>query len=98
MRRRRVPAKLTFRVHALRRMFARSITASEVRTVIEQGDTIEGYPQDTPYPSRLVLGYASGRALHVVVADNAHGDEVIVVTAYEPDPALWQPGFRLRLK
>ena len=79
-------------------MFARSITASEVRTVIEQGDTIERYPQDTPYPSRLVLGYAGGRALHVVVADNAHGDEMIVVTAYEPDPALWQPGFRRRRK
>jgi hypothetical protein len=93
-----VPAKLIFRVHALRRMFARSITASEVRTVLEQGDTIESYPQDTPYPSRLVLGYAGGRALHVVVADNEDDGETIVVTAYEPDPALWQPGFRRRRK
>ena len=35
-------------------------------------------------------------ALHVVVADNAPDDETIVVTVYEPDPALWQPGFRRR--
>ena len=79
-------------------MFARGVISAEVRTVIEQGDTIERYPQDMPYPSRLVLGYGGGHALHVVVADNAHDDETIVVTAYEPDPALWQPGFRRRRK
>jgi Domain of unknown function (DUF4258) len=89
-------ARLVFRIHALRRMFARGITPAEVRTVIEHGDTIERYPADTPYPSRLMLGSFSGRALHVVVADNAHDDETIVVTVYEPDPALWQPGLRRR--
>jgi hypothetical protein len=89
-------AKLTFRVHALRRMFVRSISAAEVRSVIEQGETIERYPQDTPYPSRLLLGSVGGRALHVVVAENAVDEETIVVTVYEPDPALWWPGFRRR--
>jgi hypothetical protein len=91
-----LPAKLTFRVHALRRMFSRGITAAEVRNVIEQGETIERYPQDTPYPSRLLLGAVGGRALHVVIADNTDDGEVIVVTTYEPDPSLWQPGFRRR--
>jgi len=89
-----LPPKLIFRVHAVRRMFVRSITAAEVRIVIEQGETIERYPGDTPYPSRLLLGYARGRALHVVVADNGGADETIVVTVYQPEPALWQPGFR----
>ena len=51
---------------------------------------------DTPYPSRLLLVSVGGRALYVVVADNADDDETIVVTVYEPDPALWQPGFRRR--
>jgi hypothetical protein len=91
-----LPPKLVYRVHALRRMFVRSITAAEVRTVIEQGHTIERYPADTPYPSRLLLGFAGGRALHVVVAENADDDETIVVTVHEPEPALWQPGFRRR--
>jgi Domain of unknown function (DUF4258) len=77
-------------------MFVRSITATEVRTVVDQGETIARYPNDTPYPSRLLLGFAGVRALHVVVADNADDDETIVVTVYEPDPALWQPGFRRR--
>jgi hypothetical protein len=77
-------------------MFVRGITPAEVRAVIEQGETIESYPDDTPYPSRLLLGLLGGRALHVVVADDADNDEAIVVTAYEPDPALWRPGFRRR--
>jgi hypothetical protein len=88
--------KLVFRVHALSRMFVRSITAAEVRTVIEEGQTIERYPDDVPYPSRLLLGFVGGRALHVVVADGADDGETIVVTVYEPDPALWRPGFRRR--
>jgi Domain of unknown function (DUF4258) len=88
--------KLVFRVHALRRMFVRSITPAEVRTVIEQGQTIERYPNDTPYPSRLLLRFVAGRALHVVVADNNEDDETIVVTVYEPDPGLWSRGFRRR--
>jgi hypothetical protein len=49
-----------------------------------------------PYPSRLLLGFVGGRALHVVVADSADDGETIVVTVYEPDPALWRPGFRRR--
>jgi Domain of unknown function (DUF4258) len=77
-------------------MFVRSITPAEVRTVIEQGQIIERHPKDTPYPSRLLLGFVGGRALHVVVADNEDDDETIVVTVYDPDPALWSRGFRRR--
>jgi Domain of unknown function (DUF4258) len=91
-----LPARLTFRVHALRRMFVRGITAAEVRAVIEHGETIERYPRDLPYPSRLLLGSIGGRALHVVIAEDDDDDETIVVTVYEPDPALWHPGFRRR--
>lgn len=36
--------------------------------------------------------------MHVVAADNRAADETIVVTVYEPDPALWRPGFRRRRK
>jgi hypothetical protein len=33
-------------------MFVRCITAAEVRAVIDEGETIERYPNDVPYPSR----------------------------------------------
>jgi hypothetical protein len=32
----------------------------------------------------------------VVAADNRQADEVIVITVYEPDPALWEPDFKRR--
>ncbi len=54
----------------------------------------ESYPEDLPYPSRLVLGWVEGRALHVVAAESDH--EIIVITVYEPEPNQWEPGFERR--
>ena len=47
---------LVFRIHAITRMFQRRISKDDVRQVLENGETIETSPRDTPYPSRLVLG------------------------------------------
>lgn len=91
-----MPTRLVFRVHAIVRMFERSIAEQEVREALESGETIERYPDDTPYPSRLVLGWRGGRPIHVVAADNPQEDETIVITVYEPDAALWEPDFRRR--
>ncbi|MGF1634920.1 MAG: DUF4258 domain-containing protein [Phycisphaerae bacterium] len=88
--------RLTFRVHAVQRMFARRIGEADVRVVVEIGRTIRAYPDDTPYPSRLILGFAGGRPLHVVAADVPGSDEVIIITVYEPDPALWNDTFDKR--
>ena len=77
-------------------MFKRRISENEVRHVIETGKTIEEYPNDVPYPSRLVLGKSRLRPLHAVVADNAADQETIVVTVYEPAPDEWEQGFKKR--
>jgi hypothetical protein len=77
-------------------MFERSIAEEDVRKVLTEGDEIASYPDDQPYPSRLLLGRVGGRPLHVVAAYNAEDDETIVVTVYEPDPALWEDGFKRR--
>lgn len=88
--------RLVFRVHALKRMFQRSVTAAMVRRVLETGETVETYPDDTPFPSRLVLGWIGARPLHVVAADNPQAEETIVITVYEPDLIEWEPGFKRR--
>ena len=41
-----------------------------------------------------MLGWVAERPIHVVAADNRKDDEIIVITVYEPDPALWEPGFK----
>ncbi|MCC6625814.1 MAG: DUF4258 domain-containing protein [Chloroflexi bacterium] len=88
--------QLRFRRHALERMAQRAITVPDVAHVIATGVAIETYPTDRPFPSRLVLGWAGPRPLHVVVADDAATGTRFVITVYEPDPTEWEPGFRRR--
>jgi len=85
-----------FRVHAIQRMFRRRISKEDVCQVLATGEVIEEYPDDTPYPSRLVVGWCGSRPIHVVVADNAEAKETVVITVYEPDTAQWESGFRRR--
>ena len=49
--------RLVFRVHAIQRMALRDISEAEVRAVLTTGEAIEEYPNDTPFSSRLVLGW-----------------------------------------
>lgn len=90
--------RLVFRVHAIQRMFQRKIGFEDVSAVLRTGEIVENYPDDKPYPSRLVLGWRGPRPLHAVVADNAEQRETIVITVYEPDPSEWEPDFKKRRK
>jgi len=87
---------LIFRIHAVQRMFEREIGQEDVRRALEMGKTIENYPDDKPYPSRLVLGWSGSRPIHVVVADHPNQREMIIITVYEPDLLRWEPGFEER--
>jgi len=55
--------------------------------------------QTTP-PTRVawVLGWTDTRPVHVVAADNDEDQLTVVITVYEPDPQLWEPGFKTRRK
>ena len=88
--------RLIFRTHAIQRMFKRGIFETDVRDVLESGEVIEEYPDDEPYPSRLVLGWLDGRPLHVVAAYEGETDDTIIITVYEPDPYKWESDFKRR--
>ncbi|NOT26197.1 MAG: DUF4258 domain-containing protein [Acidobacteria bacterium] len=53
-------SQLTFRLHATQRLFERGISIDDVRHVVEGGNVVEDYPDDQPYPSRLLLGWCQG--------------------------------------
>ena len=89
---------LVFRLHAVKRMSERSIAAEDVRHILSEGETIESYPEDKPYPSRLVLGWVGSRAIHVVAACNADNGQEIIITVYEPDPTLWDSSRKRRIR
>ncbi|MBK7868873.1 MAG: DUF4258 domain-containing protein [Ignavibacteriales bacterium] len=87
-----------YRVHALKRMFERDISEIEVSDILEHGDVINEYPDDYPYPSKLIKGFSQGKILHVLIAENTSDNEIIVITVYEPDPNLWDSEFRRKIK
>lgn len=73
--------------HALKRMGLRRITMDEITKVILEGEIIEDYPDDKPFPSCLIMGYIrDGFPLYVVVA---LGKKVYVITAHWLDPSKW---------
>jgi hypothetical protein len=88
--------RLLFSRHAVSQMFARSITPADVVSVATQGEVIASYPDEEPYPKRLLLGHLERGPLHVVVADDAAAALSIVVTTYRPDPEHWEPDWRTR--
>ncbi|HSH59084.1 MAG TPA: DUF4258 domain-containing protein [Acidimicrobiales bacterium] len=91
-------SRLRFKVHAIIQMEDRGLTVEDIRTALANGDDIEVRPDEAPYPARLVLGICRLGALHVAVRDNIEDEEIIVETAYQPDPALWEPDFKTRRK
>ena len=90
--------KIIYRQHAIQRMFERNISDGDVKIALKSGSTIEDYPDDTPYPSRLILGFSQGKPLHVVYADNHDSNERIIITVYEPNLVLWDADLKTRKK
>lgn len=88
--------QLFIRLHAAKRMLERDISIDEIETVVNKGEIIEEYPNDTPYPSRLLLGWPANRPLHVVAADDDTDNITHVITAYQPNPEKWDNEFKRR--
>jgi hypothetical protein len=70
-------------------MFERSITLAMLEQAVNDGEVIQNYPDDQPYPSRLILSFIDGKPIHAVLAENSDSD-TIVITVYEPAPELWE--------
>ncbi len=80
------------------RMLHRNITRQELTELIEQGEIIEDYPNDYPFPSRLVFKIINKRPLHAIIAFNKEKREGIVVSLYEADSEHFEPDFKTRKK
>ena len=73
------------------------ITTADVRRVLEEGEIIEDYPEDSRGHSCLILGKGgNGRPIHIVCAPK---DEYLaVITTYIPDRVQWTRDFSARVK
>ena len=88
--------QLDIRQHAAQRMLERSISVNDVLVVLNSGAIVEDYPEDTPFPSQLMLGWVGQRPVHVVWATAAGTGRIVIITVYEPDPEEWDNTFRGR--
>jgi len=86
-----------YREHAIQRMFERDILEESVEDTIQNGEIIESYLDDKPYPSFLALELYD-KPLHVVFAKNEEANEIIVITAYYPDSDKWSDDYTKRIK
>lgn len=85
------------RKHAAEHMASDAISVGDVLAVLNTGTVVREYPEDAPFPSRLMLGFpTTANPVHVVSAVDPTANLVYIITAYRPDPALWDEGFTRR--
>lgn len=64
--------------------------------MIEYGELIEDYPEDTRGHSCLILGFPTGRPIHVVCSPKK--EYLAIITAYLPNEKEWKENFQKRKK
>ncbi|MCL1859270.1 MAG: DUF4258 domain-containing protein [Oscillospiraceae bacterium] len=81
--------------HIFARLLQRNISMNDIEYAIINGEIIESYPDDYPYPSCLILGKSGNKQyLHVVCGITPR--ELYLITAYYPDPDEWTEDFKMR--
>ncbi len=88
--------RIELTAHALKRMVERNISKREIMETGRNLELIEDYADDKYYPSCLLLGdTARGRPLHLH-ASRIPGENVRLITIYEPNSEEWVDNFRRR--
>jgi len=76
--------------HLLTRMRQRHIRLKDIKEAIDEGEIIEEYPADFPFPSCLIN---SGK-IHIVCSINE--GHLYIITAYRPSSERWEAGGKKR--
>lgn len=87
--------KIRWTNHILIRLLQRNINQVDVEQALLNGEIIEQYEDDYPYPSCLVYGISlNNKILHVVCAFSE--TELWIITAYYPDNVEWENNMKTR--
>lgn len=77
-------------------MLERGVSRRDVFDVLLFGEEIEDYPEDTPFPSALFLGWQGRDPLHVVVALDSLSQQAYIITTYRPNLEHFEEDFKTR--
>jgi len=76
--------------HAYEEAQEDNLSFDEIFFSLFQGEIIEEYPEDRPYPSCLIYGNTFlGEPVHSVWAYNRANRWAVLITVYRPDPQRW---------
>lgn len=76
-------------------MQERDISRADVKNCILNGEIIEDYPNDFPYPSCLIFGYTiKEKVIHVVAGSD--GEYIYIITAYFPNKEKFEDDLKTR--
>jgi hypothetical protein len=76
--------------HADEEALADKLSFDEIFFSVFQGEIIEDYAGDKPYPSCLIYGDTfTGEPVHSVWAYNEDNQWAVLITVYRPDPKRW---------
>ena len=90
--------RIEWQRHSLERMLERNISRSVVLEAVMNGEIIEDYPEDQPFPIVLFLGWIGPKPIHVVVSYDSANQILFIITAYEPHLKHFKPDFKVRRK
>lgn len=77
------------------RLFQRNINQRDIENAILNGEIIEEYENDYPYPSCLVYGVnLNNEVIHIVCGLN--DIEIWIISAYYPDNIKWKDDLKTR--
>ncbi|MCK4307828.1 DUF4258 domain-containing protein [candidate division WOR-3 bacterium] len=79
--------KIFYTKHAIEQMIKREIDPNGVLDALQNGNVIEFYEEDLPFPSCLMVGFTSKNIpIHIVCSAPP---DIWVITVYRPDPTQW---------
>ena len=76
--------------HLLTRMRQRNIRLDDIKNAITEGEIIEDYPTDYPFPSCLI----SAKNIHTVCSIGE--GRLYIITAYRPSSEQWEADGKTR--
>ena len=82
--------KIRITDHADEEAHDEGISYDETFLSVHNGEIIENYPTDRPYPSCLIFGRNfQEQPVHSVWAYNEDNGWAVLITVYRPDPKRW---------
>lgn len=89
---------IIWRKHVLQKIAERGILQGDILKALLNGECIQEYKDDKPYPSALFYIWINDKPLHVVASFDYVQNIAYIITAYEPSLNIFNTDYKTRKK